>query len=207
MAADVVFLSSTEVGEVAEPQEAGRGGSSAMPHKHNPVSATVILAAHAAAGGHVTTLLNAMAAQNQRPAGAWQAEWHALPQLFGLASGALREGRRLAEGLLVDAERMRSNLGMTNGLVFAAAAASVLAPTLGRGAAHHVIEKAAEAVRNGGTTLEAALGSDPAIPPTLRKEIAAAFDLETPTAAAAAVTDHILAATKPIITALTRKKR
>ena len=111
-------LASTEVGEVAEPHAPGRGGSSAMPHKRNPVSATVILAAHAAASGHVATLLAAMAAADQRPAGVWHAEWHALPQLFGLASGALREARRLAEGLVVDTARMRANLDLTRGLLF-----------------------------------------------------------------------------------------
>ena len=103
MATDVAHLASTEVGEAAEPHMPGRGGSSAMPHKRNPVSSTIILAAHAAAKGHVVTLLDAMAAAHERPAGSWHAEWHALPQLFGLASGALREGRRLAEGLEVDA--------------------------------------------------------------------------------------------------------
>ena len=102
MAADVAQLASTEVGEVAEPHVHGRGGSSAMPHKRNPVSSIVILAAHAAAKGHVVTLLDAMAAAGQRPVGIWHAEWHALPALFGLASGALREARSLAEGLVVD---------------------------------------------------------------------------------------------------------
>src|SRR4029450_6441056 len=113
MATDVAHLASTEVGEVAEPYVPGRGGSSAMPHKRNPVSSTVILAAQAAAPGHVMTLLNAMAAAHERPAGLWHAEWHALPQLFGLASGSLREARGLAEGLGIDADRMRRNLDAT----------------------------------------------------------------------------------------------
>jgi 3-carboxy-cis,cis-muconate cycloisomerase len=83
MATDVAHLASTEVGEVAEPYVPGRGGSSAMPHKRNPVSSTVILAAQAAALGHVATLLTAMAAAHERPAVLWHAEWHALPPCSG----------------------------------------------------------------------------------------------------------------------------
>jgi 3-carboxy-cis,cis-muconate cycloisomerase len=181
MATDVVHLASTEVGEVAEPYLPGRGGSSAMPHKRNPVSAAVILAAHAAANGQVVTLLYAMAAAHERPAGLWHAEWHALPQLFGLASGALREGRRLAEGLEVDAARMRANLGATRGLLFADAAAAALAPPLGRGEAHKLVEEAADTVRRTGRDLRGVLHD-------LAREHAAvldeAFDLATAIAAA-----------------------
>ena len=117
MATDVAHLASTEVGELAEPFVPGRGGSSAMPHKRNPVSATVILSAHMAAKAHVATLLDAMAAAHERPAGAWHAEWHALPYLFGLASGSLQEARGLSDGLVVKAERMRRNIDATAGLL------------------------------------------------------------------------------------------
>ena len=157
MAADVAHLASTEVGEVSEPYVPGRGGSSAMPHKRNPVSCTVILAAHAASKGHAATLFDAMAAAHERPAGLWHAEWHALPALFGLASGALREARVLAEGLVVDPTRMTANLGLTNGLLFAEAAAAYLAPSLGREAAHALVEQAAEVVRESGQPLRAVL--------------------------------------------------
>jgi 3-carboxy-cis,cis-muconate cycloisomerase len=162
-----------------------------MPHKRNPVGATVILAAHAACKGHVTTLLDAMAAAHERPAGLWHAEWLALPQLFGLASGALREARTLAEGLQVDPARMRENLDATRGLLFADAVAARLAPHLGREAAHALVERAAETVRDTGRDLRSVLESDaevrakaPGVP------LADAFDLVPSIAAAAAWVDR-----------------
>ena len=169
MATDVAHLASTEVGEAAEPHMPGRGGSSAMPHKRNPVSSTIILAAHAAAKGHAVILLDALAVADERSAGMWHAEWHALPQLFGLASGALREGRRLAEGLEIDAARMRANLDATKGLLFADSAASALAGAIGRGEAHKLVEEAAEVVRRTGRDLRSVLGE-------LAGEHAAALD-------------------------------
>jgi 3-carboxy-cis,cis-muconate cycloisomerase len=187
MAADVAHLVSTEVGELAEPYMPGRGGSSAMPHKRNPVSSTVILAAHAAAKGPVTTLLDAMAAAHERPAGLWHGEWHALPQLFGLASGAVREARVLAEGLEVDTARMRANIDATRGLLFADAAAARLAPSLGRDAAHRLVEEAAGEVRVSGRSLLDVLRerSDAALD--------GAFDLTPAINAAALWTDRALA--------------
>ncbi len=157
MAADVAHLTSTEVGEVAEPHVPGRGGSSAMPHKRNPVSSTVILAAQAAAKGHLVTLFDAMAAAHERSAGLWHGEWHALPALFGLASGALHEARSLAEGLAVDPDQMRANLDLTRGLLFADAAAARLAPQIGREEAHRLVERAAGEVRRTGEELQAVL--------------------------------------------------
>ena len=183
MATDVVFLSATEVGELREAPADGRGGSSAMPHKQNPLSSAVILSAHAAAPGHVVTLLNAAASGQQRPAGLWQAEWHALPSLFGLASGALREARRLAESLVVDARRMRANLDMTNGLIFADAAATALGGKMGRSEAQATIKKAAARVRETGEPLRKVLASEGAPAALLNS----AFDLRPATAAAASV--------------------
>lgn len=164
MAGDIAHLASTEVGEVAEPHAPGRGGSSAMPHKRNPVSCTVILAAASAARGHAATLLDAMVAAHERPAGAWHAEWHALPTLFGLASGALREARRLAEGLVVDEAAMARNLDLTRGLLFADAAAAALAPILGRDGATARVAAAADAVRERGIGLRAALAEGGDVP-------------------------------------------
>lgn len=179
LATDVAHLASTEVGEVSERYVPGRGGSSSMPHKRNPVSCTVILAAHAAAPGHAAALLAGMAAAHERPAGLWHAEWHALPTLFGLASGALHEARMLAEGLEVDAARMMRTLDATNGLLFADATAARLTPTLGRDAAHALVERAAGVVRREGVGLWTVLERDAAC-----MDLAPAFDLAPAVAAA-----------------------
>ena len=191
MATDVVHLASTEVGEVAEPLIAGRGGSSAMPHKRNPIAATVILSAHAAAKGHASTLFEAMAAAHERPAGLWHAEWNALPLLFGLVSGSLREARMLAEGLVVDVDRMRANIDLTRGLLFADAAAARLGARLGRETAHRLVEHAAEQVRQTGASLAEVLAQNP----TSRDagaDLASAFDLAPAVAAAARWVDPAL---------------
>jgi 3-carboxy-cis,cis-muconate cycloisomerase len=194
MATDVVHLASTEVGEVAEPYVLGRGGSSAMPHKRNPVSATVILAAHAASKGHVATLLDAMAAAHERPAGPWHAEWQALPQLFGLISGSLREARTLANGLMVERTRMRQNLDATRGLLFADAVAAQLAPALGRLRAHRLVEQAADKVRTSGAPLRDVLSSDPAFAADVPYDaLDAAFDLSPSIEAAAVWVDRAVA--------------
>jgi 3-carboxy-cis,cis-muconate cycloisomerase len=183
MAGDVAHLASTEVAEVAEPHQPGRGGSSAMPHKRNPVSCTVILAAASAARGLALPLLDAMVSTHERPAGAWHAEWHALPQLFGLASGALREARVLAEGLEVDPARMAANLEATRGLLFADAVAAELAPSIGAGAAHRIVTQAADAGRVSGEHLRDVLARDHAVAGSVLDR---AFDVTTSVDAAAA---------------------
>jgi 3-carboxy-cis,cis-muconate cycloisomerase len=183
MATDIVHLASTEVGEVAEPHIPGRGGSSAMPHKRNPVASTVILAAHASAKGPASLLFDTMAAAHERPAGLWHAEWSALPTLFGLLSGALREARTLAEGLVVDADRMRANIDLTRGLLFADAAAARLGAVLGREAAHRLVEHAAEDVRQTGAPLAEVLARSQAARDA-GVDLTSAFDLAPAIAAA-----------------------
>lgn len=193
MAADVSRLSMTEIGEVTEPHIPGRGGSSAMPHKRNPVSSIVILAAQAAAKGHVVTLLDAMAAEFQRPVGLWHGEWHALPQLFGLASGALQEARTLADGVVVHAERMAENLGATRGLLAAGAVASVLAEAFGRRGAHELVEDAANLVRTTGRSFAEIISEEVRKPEKVRAKLQAALDVEPAIDAAAAVVDRAIA--------------
>jgi 3-carboxy-cis,cis-muconate cycloisomerase len=200
MATDVVHLATTEVAEVAEPHIPGRGGSSAMPHKRNPVSSTIILAAHAAAPGRAAALIDAMAAAHERPAGPWHGEWHAVPSLFGLASGALREARSLAAGLAIDTQRMRRNLDATAGLLFADAAAARLVGPLGREEAHRLVEQASEVVRDTGENLQAVLDR---LTPHPTSE---AFDLEPAVRAAGPWIDRAIAAAVEVRKTLARER-
>ena len=203
MATDIVALAATEVGELREPHQPGRGGSSAMPHKRNPVGCTVILAASSGAKGHVLTLLDAMLAAHERPAGAWHAEWHALPQLFGLAAGSLREARLLAAGLVVDEPRMLANIDLTCGLLFADAAAARLARTMGRDAAHHCVGQAAGKVRDGeGLLREILLADREVLRLDAAQDLARAFDLAPAIHAAALWTDRANLAATRILQAL-----
>ncbi len=194
MATDIVDLASTEVGEVAEPHVPGRGGSSAMPHKRNPVSATVILSAHGAAPGFAAMLFAAMSSEHERPAGAWHAEWHLLPSLFGMASGALSEARSLADGMVPDPQRMLVNLDATRGLLFADVVAAKLSAKLGAGASHETLEHAAGQVRDTGRSLRDVLAGDPASTAAIGgDELASAFDLGPSVQAAGPWIDRVLA--------------
>jgi len=142
MARDISLLMQNEVGEVAEPGGEGRGGSSTMPHKRNPIGCTVTLAAANRVPGLVSTSLSGMVQENERGVGAWQAEWStvsAIVQAAGLAVASMAE---VAEGLTVDAERMRANIAATRGVVFAERAMILLGRVLGRDVAHRLLEEA-----------------------------------------------------------------
>jgi 3-carboxy-cis,cis-muconate cycloisomerase len=139
LAVDVKLMMQTEVAEVFEPFAHGRGASSTMPQKRNPVSCIYIHACAAAARQQVASLLEAMVAEHERSAGPWQIEWVALPEIFCLTAGALAHARFLLSGLEVDEGRMRANLDLTNGLVAAEAVMMGLAPHLGRERAHDLV--------------------------------------------------------------------
>ena len=139
LAMDVKLMMQTEVGEVFEPFAHGRGSSSTMPQKRNPISCCYIHACASVVRQHAAALMDAMIADHERSTGPWEIEWIALPEAFLLASGALAQSRFLLEGLEVDARRMRANLDMTNGLVVSEAVMMGLAPFLGREYAHDLV--------------------------------------------------------------------
>jgi 3-carboxy-cis,cis-muconate cycloisomerase len=163
LATDIILLAQTEVGEVAEPYVAGRGSSSTMPQKRNPIASEYILAAARTVHALVPVMLGAMAADHERATGPWQAELLALPQTFVLTHGALQHASAIAEGMVVDAERMRRNLGMTHGLIVSEAVMMGLAPHLGRGEAHHVVKHACDVALAEKLSLADALLRDPTV--------------------------------------------
>ena len=163
MARDVALLMQTEVGEAFEPAGEGKGGSSAMPHKRNPVGTVVAQAAAVRVPGLVAAMLAAMPQEHERAVGGWHAEWETLPEIVRLAAGALRQMRIVAEGLELDPARMRANLAMTRGLPLAEAVSLALAEQVGREAAHRLVEQASRRAIAEGTDLAAALQADPAV--------------------------------------------
>jgi 3-carboxy-cis,cis-muconate cycloisomerase len=142
IARDVSLLMQTDVGEAFEPAGAGRGGSSTMPHKRNPVAAASALAAATMAPNLAATIFAAQVQEHERSAGPWHAEWPTLPTLLLVTSGALAAIVDIAEGLEVDTDRMRANLDTTHGLIMAEAVTMALAEKLGKADAHHLIEDA-----------------------------------------------------------------
>jgi 3-carboxy-cis,cis-muconate cycloisomerase len=144
IARDVSLMMQTDVAEAFEPAGAGRGGSSTMPHKRNPVAAASALAAATMAPNLAATIFAAQVQEHERSAGPWHAEWPTLPTLLLVASGALAATVDLAEGLEVDAVRMRQNLDATGGLIMAEAVAMALAEKIGKSDAHHLVEAASK---------------------------------------------------------------
>lgn len=142
LARDVSLLMQTEVGEASEPAVPGRGGSSTMPHKRNPVGSSVVLAAAARVPALVSTMLVAMVQEHERGLGGWQAEWDTLPEICTLSAGALAQTIAIAEGLQVDPARMNANLDLSGGLILAEAVAMALARKLGKMKAHQLVEEA-----------------------------------------------------------------
>ncbi|HEX2115390.1 MAG TPA: 3-carboxy-cis,cis-muconate cycloisomerase [Alphaproteobacteria bacterium] len=141
-ATDIILLMQTEIGEVFEPHQAGRGGSSTMPQKRNPIASEYVLAAARGVHALVPMMLSAMAQDHERATGPWQSEQLALPQIFVLTSGALMHATVIAEGMTVDTARMRKNLDSTHGLILAEAVMMAAAKAIGRAKAHDVVEHA-----------------------------------------------------------------
>jgi len=146
---DVKLLMQTEVAEVFEPFHKGRGSSSTMPQKRNPVSSLYIHANAALVRQNAAALLEAAVADHERSTGPWEIEWIALPEIFLLSAGALAQSRGMVAGLQIDADRMRANLDLTNGQISSEAVMMGLAPHLGRQRAHDLVyDKCREAARS-----------------------------------------------------------
>uniref|UniRef100_A0AAU3GSM3 3-carboxy-cis,cis-muconate cycloisomerase n=1 Tax=Streptomyces sp. NBC_01401 TaxID=2903854 RepID=A0AAU3GSM3_9ACTN len=159
MAADVLTLSRTEIAELAE---GSGGGSSAMPHKANPVRATLIAAAARRAPGQAATLYGSLTAEDERPAGAWHAEWEPLRDLLRLVGGAARDAAELTDGLRVFPAVMRSHLGLTDGLIVSERLAAVAAGRVGPARATEILTEAAGRAREEGLPLADVLAGEPA---------------------------------------------
>jgi 3-carboxy-cis,cis-muconate cycloisomerase len=177
IALDVALLAQTEVGEAAEPAAGGRGGSSTMPHKRNPVGATLAGACARQVHAAASVLSGGLAQEHERAVGAWQAEWRALRDALALTGGAAAWVREAIEGLEVDRERMRRNLEATEGLIMAEHVAFLLAERLGRDEAQEITRAASSRAVEERLPLREALLSDERVTAELgADEIDAALD-------------------------------
>jgi len=160
IARDVSLLMQTDVGEAFEPAGEGRGGSSTMPHKRNPVAAATALAASTMAPNLSATIFATQVQDHERSAGPWHAEWPTLPNLLLVTSGGLAAIVDIAEGLEVDAARMRTNLDTTHGLIMAESVTFALAEKIGKSGAHHLVEAASKKAVAEKKTLREVLAAD-----------------------------------------------
>ena len=163
IALDIMIMASTEFAEVYEPFVKGRGASSTMPQKRNPISSELMLAASKAVRQHAGLMVDAMVQDFERATGPWHAEWIAIPESFVLTAGALHQAKFALGGLIVDTEQMRRNLGLSKGLIVAEAVMMGLAPAMGRQQAHDVVYDACRTVNEHGGTLADALCSLPVV--------------------------------------------
>lgn len=195
IARDLSLQMQTEVAEVFEPAGEGRGGSSTMPHKRNPLTAAVVLAAATRVPGLVGTMLSAMVQEQERGLGGWHAEWETMPEIIGLAGGALHHLTDTVTGLEIDSARMSENLEVTRGLIFAEAVQMALGSAMGRLAAHELVEGACRRAQAGKRHLREVLAEDAAVAKHLRKdELERLFDPRQYLGAAEALIDRVLAA-------------
>jgi 3-carboxy-cis,cis-muconate cycloisomerase len=153
IAFDVKLMMQTEVEEVYEPFHEGRGSSSTMPQKRNPISCVYITATNSLVRQHVVALLDAMVEDHERATGPWEIEWIAVPEIFSLAAGALGQTRFMVSGLVVDEKKMRANLDITRGLIVSEAVMMGLGPHIGRQYAHDLVYDICRQVVATGRTL------------------------------------------------------
>jgi len=197
IALDIMIMASTEFSEVLEPFVKGRGASSTMPQKRNPISSELMLAASKAVRQHAGLMLDAMVQDFERATGPWHAEWMAIPESFVLTAGALHRAKFALGGLVVDDKQMVKNLGISRGLIVAEAVMMGLAPQIGRQEAHDVVYDACRLANEKGMTLAEALAADPQV--TARIDRATIDRLTSPgnyLGLAPEMVDRVLAASK-----------
>ncbi|GAB2573153.1 lyase family protein [Streptomyces capparidis] len=194
IAVDVLALTRTEAGELHEPAPAGRGVSSAMPQKRNPVLSTAIRSAALQTPQLAATVLGCLPSEDERSAGAWHAEWQPLRDILRLTGGAACRAAELAGGLTVSAERMRANAGLTGGRIAAERVAARLTPIVGKVAAKDLLAAASRLAAEAGEPLGAALRRDPLVHKALTEEqLDELLDPVGYTGAAGALVDRALA--------------
>jgi len=171
IARDLSLHMQTEVAELAEPVAPGRGGSSTMPHKHNPVACAAILAATSRVPPLVASALAALSGEYQRSLGPWQSEWEVIPEIARLTAGGSFQLAAVLPGITVDQQRMRQNLDLTHGLIYAEAVTITLSGKLNRVSAHKLVAAACQRAQSEKLALREVLSQE--------KEIAAILDAET----------------------------
>ena len=197
IARDISLHMQSEIAEVSEPSGEGRGGSSTMPHKRNPVSSGVVLSAAVRVPGLVSTMLSAMVQEDERGLGNWQAEWETLPEIFRLTAGALRQMATIVPDLEVDSARMKRNLEATHGLIFAEAVTIALATSMGRSSALSLVEAASRQARESGKHLREILGQDKVVTERLgAAELDRLFTLENYLGVAEQLVDRVVDASR-----------
>ena len=193
IAADVLVLTRTEVGEVAEPEVAGRGASSAMPHKRNPVLATMIRSASVQVPALASVLAQCLVTEDERSAGMWHAEWQPLREALRLTGGAAHTAVELVRGLTVRSDRMRANAGATGGQLVSERVSAVLAPRIGKTEAKELLTRASLLATSTGRPLADVLAGLPQLAGVLsRGEAAALLDPEGYTGTAGPLVDRAL---------------
>ena len=199
IARDISLYMQTEVGEVFEPAGKGRGGSSTMPHKRNPVTCALVLAAAQSVPGLTSVMLSAMSQEHERGLGGWHAEWETLSEIIRLSAGALHHLSETVGALEVDTERMRQNLEVTRGLIYAEAVSAVLSKRLGKAAAHQLVEGASHKAIADKQHLRDVLATDPAISAQLNpSELERLFEPSNYTGVANNFIDRVLQAAKKV---------
>lgn len=198
MARDIALLMQTDVGEAFEPAGEGRGGSSTMPHKRNPVTAASVLAAATRAPHLAGSLLSGMAQEHERGLGGWHAEWTTLPELVQISAGALQQMADTIAGLDVQTDRMRENLDATDGLIMAEAVTMTLGAKIGRGEAHKLVEAASRKAVADKRHLRDVLAEDRDVMAQIdRAVLDRLFDPLGYSGVATQLVDRVLAARKP----------